>query len=278
MKKIQFSKMHGLGNDFVIINAIEETFDLSTQQINELGNRRTGIGFDQLLVVESPNTDEVDFNYRIFNTDGSEVEHCGNGARCFAKFVKDKGLSDKNKLRIKVKKGIITTEYYDDNHIEVDMGKPILTPSEIPFNFASNEYQKQYQLMFGDDSLPACVLSMGNPHIVFFVSNLHNLSLIELGTAIQNSSYFPESVNVNFVEVIDENNIELRTYERGAGETNACGTGACAAAFATNEMGIGGKSIQVKMCGGTLNINIDNEQQIFMSGPARHIFDGEILI
>ncbi len=276
--------MHGLGNDFVVINALDEPFSLSNEEINTLGNRKTGIGFDQLLVVEPADTDDVDFNYRIFNTDGSEVEHCGNGARCFAKFIHDKGLSNKKHLKVKVKKGIIATTYTDDDNIEVAMGKPILTPSQVPFNCSSHyptdEYQNQYELTFGDDEngLPVCVLSMGNPHCVFFVTDLWKLSIVELGTAIQKSAYFPESVNVNFVEIIDKNTIELRTYERGVGETDACGTGACASAFATQAIGIGSNEIQVKMRGGELSIRIDEEQQIFMSGPARHVFDGEIML
>ncbi len=278
LKKIKFTKMHGLGNDFVVINALDEPFSLSNEEINALGNRKTGIGFDQLLVVEPADTDNVDFNYRIFNTDGSEVEHCGNGARCFAKFIHDKGLSDKKHLKVKVKKGIIATTYTDDDNIEVAMGKPILTPSQVPFSYPIDEYQKQYYLKFGDDKLTACVVSMGNPHCVLFVSDLWKQDIAELGKAIQKSAYFPESVNVNFVEVVDENNIEVRTYERGVGETDACGTGACASAFATREIVKGNNEIQVKMRGGNLSIRIDEEQQIFMSGPARQVFDGEIML
>lgn len=278
MKTLKFSKMHGLGNDFIVINAIDTPFDLTAEQISALGHRKTGVGFDQLLVVEPPQSEAVDFHYRIFNTDGSEVEHCGNGARCFAKFVHDKGLSDKKQLRVQVKKGMITTTYVDDDHIEVDMGQPVLTPSQVPFNYQPDSYQNQYQLVFGEDALPASVLSMGNPHVVFFVSNLWQLSLIELGEAIQKSSYFPESVNVNFVEIIDETHIELRTYERGVGETDACGTGACASAFATYALGAGQSSIAVKTRGGVLNIRIDDEQRIFMSGAARHVFDGETIV
>ncbi len=272
--------MHGLGNDFVVINALDEPFSLSNEQINALGNRKTGIGFDQLLVVEPADTDNVDFNYRIFNTDGSEVEHCGNGARCFAKFIHDKGLSDKKTLNVKVKKGIIATIYTDDDTIEVAMGKPILTPSQVPFKYPTDEYQNQYELTFGEDEngLPVSVLSMGNPHCVFFVTDLWKQDIVKLGKKIQQSAYFPESVNVNFVEIIDKNTIELRTYERGVGETDACGTGACASAFATQAIGIGSNEIQVKMRGGELSIHIDEEQQIFMSGPARHVFDGEIML
>ncbi|PIE44849.1 MAG: diaminopimelate epimerase [Gammaproteobacteria bacterium] len=276
MNKIKFSKMHGLGNDFMVVDATAEAFSLTAQQINYLGNRKTGVGFDQLLVVEPADTAGVDFNYRIFNTDGSEVEHCGNGARCFAKFVKDKGISNKKQLIVKVKKGLISIRYQDDDHIEVDMGQPVLTPSEVPFMYSPDVYQNRYELVLGKDKLPASVLSMGNPHVIFFVSNLWQLSLTELGTIIQQSSYFPQSVNVNFVEIIDKSHIELRTYERGVGETDACGTGACASAFAAAEIGAAKLPISVKMRGGELAIHIDEKQHLFMTGPARWAFDAEI--
>lgn len=270
--------MHGLGNDFMVVDATRRGFSLTAEEIERLGNRKTGIGYDQLLVVEPSDAENVDFNYRIFNTDGGEVEHCGNGARCFAKFVKDKGLSDKKQLTVKIKKGLITTTYHDDENIEVDMGKPILTPSEVPFIHSPDEYRPRYELPLGDTPLPASVLSMGNPHVVFFVTNLWQLSLVELGTTMQQHACFPESVNVNFVEIIDDNHIELRTYERGVGETDACGTGACASAFATCDMGAGKSPIAVKTRGGELSIRIDDDLRIFMSGPAALVFDGELTL
>lgn len=276
MKVLKFSKMHGLGNDFMVVDNIDGSLQFDAREISVLSNRKIGVGFDQFLLIEAPDNADVDFNYRIFNADGNEVEHCGNGARCFAKYIKDKGLSDKQTLAVKVKKGIINVTYHDDNHIEVDMGQPILTPSQVPFNFQPDTYQSQYNLVFGETTLPASVLSMGNPHVVFYVSNLWDLSLVELGSALQKSDYFPDSVNVNFVEVIDENHLEIRTYERGVGETNACGTGACAAAFATYQLGVGQPQVAVKARGGQLLIRIDEQQRIVMSGPARWVFDGVI--
>lgn len=270
--------MNGLGNDFMVVDATRTAFTLSAEDINALGNRKTGVGFDQLLLVEAAKQDNVDFNYRIFNTDGSEVEHCGNGARCFAKYVIDKGLTNKQQLRVQVKKGIIDIVYDDDDHIRVDMGHPILTPSDIPFAIVPDQYQTQYSLVVGEDTLPASVLSMGNPHVVFFVSNLWELRLVELGETIQKSTYFPESVNVNFVELVDENHVELRTYERGVGETDACGTGACASAFAANALGAVKSPITVTMRGGTLDISLADNGHVIMSGSARLVFEGQVTV
>lgn len=270
--------MHGLGNDFMVVDATKVAFSLSTAQINALGDRKTGIGFDQLLVVEPADNNDVDFNYRIFNANGSEVEHCGNGARCFAKFVKDKQLSDKERLTVKIKKGIITTHYQDDDHVEVDMAQPILTPSDVPFRHAPNHYQPSYTLHIGEQRITASVLSMGNPHVVLFVENLWTMDIEPLGKAIRQSSYFPESVNVNFVEIIDHSHIKLRTYERGVGETDACGTGACASAFAFCENHTKQIPIHVKVRGGELSIRIDENQRIFMTGAAKHVFDGIVQV
>lgn len=277
MNILLFSKMHGLGNDFMVVNATQTPFALDHETIAALGERKTGIGFDQLLLVESASASGVDFNYRIFNTDGSEVEHCGNGARCFAKYVIDKGLTNKQQLTVKVKKGIITITYHDDDHIEVDMGTPILTPSEVPFRVSPDTYQTQYALTVGEDTLPASVLSMGNPHVVFFVSNLWQLDIAGLGQVIQQLDAFPESVNVNFAEIIDEHTLHLRTYERGVGETDACGTGACASAFAAQAISAVGSPLTVVVRGGQLGIRID-DGRIFMNGPARLVFDGSITL
>lgn len=282
--QLSFSKMHGLGNDFVVIDASQLPFVLDNAMIGALGNRRTGIGFDQLLVVEPPTQAGVDFNYRIFNTDGSEVEHCGNGARCFAKFVRDKGLTDKTELRVQVKKGLLTITYHSDDNIEVDMGVPITQPAEVPFAVngqhlsPDDAYQLQYQLAMGGQTIPAAVLSMGNPHVVFLVSNINQLEIAELGNAIQQSAYFPESVNVNFAEILDNQTVALRTYERGVGETNACGTGACASVFAAYALGAVSSAVKVQMRGGDVNIRIDDDGKVLMAGPARHVFDGVVAL
>lgn len=270
--------MHGLGNDFMVVDATQEPFTLTAEIIDALGERKTGIGFDQLLVVEPPSQADVDFDYRIFNTDGSEVEHCGNGARCFAKFVKDQGLSDKQRLTVKVKKGIITTYYQHDDAIEVDMAQPILTPADVPFHYQPNKYQRQYVLDIDGQSVTASVLSMGNPHVVLFVDDVWEKNIAVLGQAIQQSDYFPQSVNVNFVEIIDNEQIALRTYERGVGETDACGTGACASVFAFCENHSSAQQVSVTVRGGQLRIRLDETQRIFMAGPARQVFQGTISI
>ncbi len=275
--------MHSLGNDFVVINATTESFDLDTQTIQSLGNRHTGIGFDQLLVIESPSETGIDFNYRIFNADGNEVEHCGNGARCFAMYVITHGLTNKNKLRVKVKDRFININYQDEENIEVDMGVPVLAPKDIPFavdgeNLSSDDdNQIQYQLQLHGEHIPASVVSVGNPHVVFMVSNLWELKIDDMGKMVQQSNYFPESVNVNFVERIDERTLHLRTYERGVGETLACGTGACASAFCVHQLGIIDDTVTVKTRGGTLSIRLV-KGRIYLSGPAHEVFTGELTL
>ncbi len=281
MKSLNFTKMHGLGNDFIVVDATQSPFDLNHETIAALGNRYTGIGFDQALIVEPASQPDVDFNYRIFNTDGSEVEHCGNGARCFARYVIKNGLTDKTQLRVKVKKGIIDIVYRDDDNIEVDMGEAILAPMDVPFAVngkqlsADDAYQTQYNLDFHGEKIPVSVLSVGNPHAVFAVSNVWELKIAELGQMVQLSGYFPESVNVNFVEMHDDKTLSLRTFERGVGETNACGTGACASAFALNQLGVTQSEVTVTMRGGQLKVRIDG-QRIYMSGPARESYTGVV--
>lgn len=281
MTEFTFTKMHGLGNDFVVIDATETPFMLDNATIGALGHRKTGIGFDQLLVVEPPSDTSVDFNYRIFNTDGGEVEHCGNGARCFARFVIQHGLTDKTNLRVKVKKGIISIAYHDDDHIEVDMGAPILLPAHVPFATNgqqisdSDVYQTQYDLLLHRETIPVSVLSMGNPHAVFMVSDLWHLKIADLAKFVQASAYFPQSVNVNFIEILDEKTLHLRTYERGVGETDACGTGACASVFAAYQLHAVSDNVSVTVRGGQLNIRLEGGR-VYMAGPAREVYSGRL--
>ncbi len=283
MKTLKFTKMHSLGNDFIVVNAVTRPFDLDAQTIQALGDRHTGIGFDQLLVIDAPSEAGVDFDYRIFNADGSEVEHCGNGARCFAMFAIKQGLTNKEQLHVKVKKGTIDISYQDEDHIEVDMGVPILAPKDIPFAVdgerLSNEdsNQVQYQLQLHGESIPASVISVGNPHVVFMVSDVWNLKIADMGKMVQQSSYFPESVNVNFVERVDETTLHLRTYERGVGETLACGTGACASAFCVHQLGVIDDTVTVKTNGGNLSIRLV-KGRIYLSGSAREVFTGELTL
>lgn len=294
---LAFSKMHGLGNDFMVIDTTKQPFTLDNTMIAKLGNRKTGVGFDQLLVVEPSTQADIDFNYRIFNTNGSEVEHCGNGARCFAHFVINHHLTAKTTLRVQIKKGVIGITYHDEDTIEVDMGKPILTPRDIPFqpNMDTVENDLEYELLINGKSYTVSVLSVGNPHAVMFVDNVWDMDtaeIAEIGQTIQQSDYFPESVNVNFAQIIDDNTIALRTYERGVGETDACGTGACATVFATHKRALLNGQIRIPtqhviMRGGNLTIRLDygsncnnsgsnNEERIFMSGPAREVYSATV--
>lgn len=274
---LNFSKMHGLGNDFMVIDATQTPFSLNHQTIAALGNRHTGIGFDQLLVIEPATHPEADFNYRIFNTDGSEVEHCGNGARCFGKFIVDKQLSDKKALTVQVKKGLIRIEYQDDDHIRVDMGKPIVLPAQVPFQTTAEfSPELQYTLDLPVGKVTVSVLSMGNPHVVLFVDNLMSLDIADFAKIIQQSDYFPESVNVNFVEHIDSQTLLLRTYERGVGETDACGTGACASAVAAAALKIVNPQVTIKTRGGDLLIDLKTDGSLTMTGPARHVYDATL--
>ncbi len=277
MQKIKFSKMHGLGNDFIVINATDEDISLSKSKIEKLSNRRTGIGFDQLLIVEKSEVAGIDFNYRIFNANGNEVEHCGNGARCFAKYVIAKRLTNKNNIRVKIKTGVITINYKSDDEISVNMGKPIRTLDLIPFKPDEKEVSEKhiYKIKLKNETIDASVISMSNPHITIFTKELEGKNIEEQALEIQNSKYFPSSVNVNYVEILNTREINLRTYERDVGETLACGTGACASVYLAHKKGLVDDTVRVKTQGGEMNIAII-DGAVYMSGPARLVFDGEI--
>lgn len=280
MPTLKFSKMHGLGNDFMVIDATRQTFDTANVPIREWADRHTGVGFDQLLIVESSQTEGVDFGYRIFNADGSEVEQCGNGARCFVKFVTEQGLTDKQEIVVQTAKGIIKPRLNDDGLVTVNMGQPRFAPEDVPFVLRSGEQvgAVSYIVVKDLDSAEMSLVSMGNPHAVMWVGNVDDAPVESWGAALQNHQRFPQKVNVGFMQVVDKNHIKLRVYERGAGETQACGTGACAAVVAGVRLGAvaSGEWVRVALPGGELQISWEEGSDVMMMGPAVTVFSGEL--
>jgi diaminopimelate epimerase len=272
---ISFTKMHGLGNDFMVIDAINQKISLSSERIKQLSDRHFGVGFDQLLLVEKTNLKNIDFKYRIFNADGSEVEQCGNGARCFVKFVVDKGLTDKTEVFVETKNRNMRIKKMAENAYCVNVGLPIFTPKDIPFNQLKSE-----NATYTVDGYQVGVVSMGNPHAVLIVNDI-NQEIESIAKTIQNSGDFPNGVNVNFVEITDKSNITLRVYERGVGETLACGSGACATVAYLDLIGkvnAKDKDILVSLRGGKLLIGVKAEDGVFMVGDAEFVFEGQIKI
>lgn len=271
---IEFTKMHGLGNDFVVIDAISQSISLTTRQIKAMADRHFGIGFDQLLLVEKPSISSADFRYRIFNADGGEVEQCGNGARCFALFVRDRGLTDKAIIPVETAGGLIELKVAK-NQVTVDMGIPDFQPEKLPF--LADTQAKTYDLMVNGTVYAIGAVSMGNPHAVLQVDNVDLAGVETVGAAIESHTRFPQRVNVGFMEVINRDQIRLRVYERGAGETLACGTGACAAVAVGRLLGKLNEQVTVFLKGGSLTINWSGEgQHMFMTGPATTVFQGKI--
>ena len=267
--------MHGLGNDFVVFDAINQDVQLSTTQVRFLADRHFGIGCDQLLLVESPTRSEVDFRYRIFNADGGEVEQCGNGARCFARFVIDQGLTDKHEIPVETSTGVIILHAQANGEITVNMGVPRFEPAEIPFD--ADTRASHYQLEVDQHTWLIGAVSMGNPHAVLHVTNIDTAPVEELGPQIESHLRFPKRVNVGFMQVVTRNHIRLRVYERGAGETLACGTGACAAVAVGRQQGLLDDTVQVDLPGGSLHIQWPGEgQPVMMTGPATTVFEGVI--
>ncbi|USD65366.1 diaminopimelate epimerase [Vibrio sp. SCSIO 43136] len=270
-----FSKMHGLGNDFMVVDCITQNVFFSTELIRRLGNRHTGVGFDQLLVVEAPYDPETDFHYRIFNADGSEVEQCGNGARCFARFVRMKGLTNKHSINVSTKKGKITLHIEEGDQVRVNMGEPVFEPNKIPFKAKSQE--KTYILRAGEHTLFCGAVSMGNPHVVTTVDDIDALDIESIGPLLENHERFPERVNAGFMQLISRDEISLRVYERGVGETQACGTGACGAVAVGILQGLLANQVKVHLPGGDLLIEWKGEgHPLWMTGSATHVFDGQL--
>lgn len=275
--KVRFTKMHGLGNDFVVFDATKAPLRLSAAQARRIADRHFGIGCDQILLVEPPRDAGNDFAYRIYNADGNEVEQCGNGARCFARFVHDNGLSDKAQLRVETKSGVIMPVLGEDGQISVDMGAPVFTPGAIPF--LTDRQAATYLLNIGGQLLEFGVLSMGNPHAVTCVENIDTVDVARLGPLIQAHPSFPAGVNAGFMQVASRRRIRLRVFERGAGETLACGTGACAAAVSGIVRGVLDSPVSVAMRGGELLITWPGgTSSVMMTGPAVTVFEGEIEI
>ena len=273
--KLRFSKMHGLGNDFVVIDAIRQQVDLTPARVRFLADRHFGVGCDQILLVEKPSQPGIDFRYRIFNADGGEVEQCGNGARCFVRFVHDQGLTDKRQIRVETLKGIIEPRLEADGNVTVDMGEPRFLPAEIPF--LADDDVIIHLLDVADETLETTVVSMGNPHAVQVVDNVDTHPVGAHGPLIERHERFPKRVNAGFMQIIDRHSIKLRVYERGSGETLACGTGACAAAVAGIRRGLLDSPVRVITRGGDLNIAWGGAgRPVLMTGPAVTVFTGEI--
>jgi diaminopimelate epimerase len=273
--KLKFSKMHGLGNDFVVLDGVRQRVELSPEQLRFLADRNFGVGCDQILLVEKPTQAGVDFRYRIFNADGSEVEQCGNGARCFVRFVHDVGLTDKSEIRVETMRGIITPRLGEDGNVTVDMGIPRFLPTEIPF--LHDDDVVIYSLDVADETLEISVVSMGNPHAVQVVESVDHAPVAAHGPLIENHQKFPQRVNAGFMQVVNRHAIKLRVYERGSGETLACGTGACAAVVAGIRRGLLDSPVRVTTRGGDLNIAWGGPgASVMMSGPAVTVFSGEI--
>lgn len=273
--RLEFTKMHGLGNDFVVIDLVSQHVQLSADQIRQLADRHFGIGCDQLLLVEPPGSPDVDFRYRIFNADGSEVAQCGNGARCFARFVRERRLTVKNVIRVETASGVIELRIDERGWVTVDMGAPRFTPAEIPF-LADSE-ALTYAVEVAGQSVTLATVSMGNPHAVLRVENIETAPVATLGPALESHARFPERVNVGFMQVLDAHAIRLRVYERGAGETLACGTGACAAAVAGIRQGLLQSPVRVTLPGGELEISWAGAgESVIMRGPTAKVFEGSV--
>ncbi|NOU41480.1 MAG: diaminopimelate epimerase [Methylotenera sp.] len=270
---IRFTKMQGAGNDFMVIDGINQSINLSAEQIKQLAHRQFGIGFDQLLLVETSSI--ADFKYRIFNADGSEVAQCGNGARCFVRFVVDQQLTQKREISVETASGIITPKLEDDGLVTVNMGAPRFALSEIPFT--AEAIAPTYKLDVNDQPVEVAVLSMGNPHAVQIVDNIETAPVLALGRKIEIHPRFPERVNAGFMQIVDAHHIKLRVFERGSGETLACGTGACAAVVAGIQLGRLQSPVHVSARGGELYIAWQGgNSAVMMTGPAVTVFTGEI--
>lgn len=266
--------MHGLGNDFMVIDNLDGHLKLDSDTVRRWADRRTGIGFDQLLIVNAPTVDDAEFDYQIFNADGGEVEHCGNGARCFARFVSDNALTRNRSIRVKTLLGVITLDIQDDGQITVLMGVPEFTPERIPF--VANEEQELYSLDVAEQVLQVGVANIGNPHVLLTVDDIATAEVERLGPLIESHKRFPNRVNVGFMQIVDRGHIRLRVFERGVGETRACGTGACAALAIAHKQGRLDNNAIVSLPGGDLKIHWPNMQaSIEMTGPCSTVFRGQ---
>jgi diaminopimelate epimerase len=266
---LYFTKMQGLGNDFIVINNIDGDVSLSTEEIRQLADRRLGIGFDQLLMVENSSLEGVDFRYVIFNADGSEVGQCGNGARCFARFVEKNNLTKKSVIRVETISGKLELTINQDNTVRVNMGSPVFEPKNIPYisQMTAIEYLVEGHKMG--------VLSIGNPHAVIHIEDIHSNDIYSIGTKLQGSILFPDGVNVGFMQIVNSSEIYLRVIERGAGETLACGSGACAAVVHGVRLGLLDEKVKVHLSGGDALVEFDGNNT-YLSGPAEFVYEGAV--
>ena len=279
--QFEFTKMHGLGNDFVVIDAINQAIDLSADQVRLIADRHFGVGCDQLLLVERPRLEGAEFRYRIFNADGGEVQQCGNGARCFARFVHDAGLAAGKTIPVETAGGMIRLELEDDGQVTVDMGVPSFAPESLPFvpDRADRDDTEYHRLVVNGEKYAIGAVSMGNPHAVLLVDSVDEAPVNTLGAAIESHERFPERVNVGFMEIMDRSRIRLRVFERGAGETLACGTGACAAVAIGIHNSLLDHAVQVELRGGNLTIRWQGDDaSLFMTGPAQTVYKGQMTL
>ncbi|WP_299233887.1 diaminopimelate epimerase [uncultured Halomonas sp.] len=279
---LHFTKMHGLGNDFMMVDLVTQRARFTDDQVRRLADRRFGVGFDQLLVVEPPRDPDMDFRYRIYNADGSEVENCGNGARCFARFVRDQRLTHKREIHVETAGGPLVLKVEEDGRIRVDMGEPRFAPATLPFTpepFEGDTDRVLHRLEVNGESVELGVVSMGNPHAVMRVDAVDEAPVERLGPAIEAHPRFPRRVNVGFMQVVSPHEIRLRVYERGSGETLACGTGACAAVASGIRQGLLESPVSVHLPGGELTIEWHGPgTPLTMTGPAERVFDGRLLL
>ncbi|MCB1691734.1 MAG: diaminopimelate epimerase [Pseudomonadales bacterium] len=280
---LRFTKMHGLGNDFVLLDLISQGVHIKPEQIRALADRRLGIGFDQLLIAEPPDDPSLDFKYRIFNADGSEAEQCGNGARCFLRFVRDRGLTTKTEVRLETNTGVISCRLEKDGNVTVDMGVPILQPEKIPF--VADHAEILYDLEVAQPLCPGkqhvriSAVSMGNPHAVLRVDDVETAPVAQLGPVIEKHERFPQRANVGFMQVVDRGHIRLRVFERGVGETRACGTGAAAAVVAGRLQGLLDEHVEVALPGGKLALTwAGDNAPVMMTGPVCRVYEGRLQI
>jgi len=271
---LNFVKMHGLGNDFIMLDGVSQNINLTTDDIRRLSHRKFGIGCDQLLIVESPTQEEVDFRYRIFNSDGSEVEQCGNGARCFAQFVRQQGLTNKEVIKVETLAGIFTLRVRDEINVTVEMGAPEFEVDKIPFS----EYNENNAYLFEleGQQFDFAVVSMGNPHAVIFVDDVDAVDVNHIGSQLEIDERFPKRTNIQFVQVVNRRSIKQRIFERGVGETMASGSGACAAAAVAQQKDAVDASVQITMPGGVLEIQSNNHGCLLMTGPTEFSFEGSV--
>lgn len=275
--ELHFTKMHGIGNDFVVLDGVNQKVVLDAGQIRRIADRHFGVGCDQLLLVEAYAGDDADFHYRIFNADGGEVEQCGNGARCFARFVHDQGLTQKTVIPVMTAGGRIVLEIQPDGQVTVNMGVPELEPDRIPF--ISEKRQTLYNLEIAGENYTFAAVSMGNPHAVLQVADVDTAPVETLGPQLEKHPVFPKRVNVGFMQVISRDYIRLRVFERGSGETLACGTGACAAVVAGRVQGLLNELVTVELPGGRLQIQWQGDgQPVWMTGPAETVFRGTLTL